>query len=274
MPQYFTRAFVRAVELEGLTIDDTAAAVDPAQSVARAIVEGEHLVALAAVPPTAALAPGDPRLLWRAALLARIDQPEPAADALRRALAVPEDSPIYEALATQLQFGESAWISAVRRALGPHSVRFHYPVGLLQHPWRPGAVATALAGLATWPRAPGPAATPTQRVDHLVALIVRGEAWHRFGRLDLAHQDLAAAAEIGDDPELVVDPKLLPDLRQYQLAVAAALGDRNESLALATRMFADALSPEIFFERLKNRDDLVALFTPSDWARLAALAHE
>ena len=30
------------------------------------------------------------------------------------------------------------------RALGPHSVRYHYPVGLLSHPWRPGAVATAL----------------------------------------------------------------------------------------------------------------------------------
>ncbi len=273
LPAYFTRAFIRTIDLEGLSIDNSEAAGSD-QLLARAIVEGEHLAALAALPATGTLAPGDPRLLWRAVLHARIDQQDPAAEALGRAVAGPEDSPIHDALRGQLQYGESLLSSAARRALGPHSVHYQYPVGLLQHPWRPGAVALALAELAAWPREPDPAATPAQLADHINALIVRGEAWHRFGRPGLARDDLAAAAAIAERPGIPVEPRLLNDMRSYQLAVAAALGDRTLSVALATRMFADALSPQIFFERLQHRDDLVAIFTADDWANLRALARD
>ena len=189
-------------------------------------------------------------------------------------MAGPEDSPIHDALRGQLQYGESLLSSAARRALGPHSIHYQYPVGLLLHPWRPGAVALALAELATWPREPDPAATPTQLADHINALIVRGEAWHRFDRLGLARDDLAAAAAIAERPGIPVDPRLLIDMRSYQLTVAAALGDRPRALALATRIFADTLSPQIFFERLQHRDDLVAIFTADDWASLRALARD
>lgn len=181
---------------------------------------------------------------------------------------------MHATMSALLQQGEPLWISAVRRALGPHSVRLHFPVGLLQHPWRPGNIALALAELATWTRAPDPAASPQQLEDQVLALVVRGEAWHRFGRLDLARLDLAAAAAIAEHPGLALEPRLLTDMRAGQLGVAAKLGDRVEALALATRMYKDALSPEIFFERLRNRDDLVAIFTPEDWAVLAALAHD
>ncbi|MBL8971925.1 MAG: serine/threonine protein kinase, partial [Myxococcales bacterium] len=273
LPPYFTRAYLHTLELEGLEIDD-AALPTPDHAGARALVEGEHLAALASLPATQDLPPGDPRLLWRSVLLARLDQQDPAADALRRALAVPEDSPIHAALTNLLQQGEPLWISAVRRALGPRSVRYRFPVGLLQHPWRPGSVALALAELATWPRAPDPAATPQQLADHVLALAMRGAAWQNFGRLDLARQDLAAAASIADRPGVAVEDRLLLDMRAAQLAIAAKLGDRVDGLAIAARMFPDALSPQIFLERLQNREDLAALFTPEDWATLAALAHE
>ncbi len=113
-----------------------------------------------------------------------------------------------------------------------------------------------------------------QLADHVLALIVRGEAWHRFGRLDLARRDLAAAAAIAERPGVSVEPRLLHDLRQYQLAVAAGLGDRGEALTHATAMFHDAQAPAVLLERLHNRDDLRALFTDDDWAALAPLARE
>ena len=273
LPSLITRGFLHAIELEGLEIDD-AALQGPDQASARAIVEGEHLAALAALPPTPALPPGDPRLLWRSTVHARIDQQDLAVDALRRALAVPEDHKIYTALTAQLQQSEPLWTSTVHRALGPASVRFLYPANLLQHPWRPGALAHALAQLAPWPREPSPTATARELADQVTALVVRGEAWHHFGRLELARQDLAAAAAIAERQDLPLESRLILEMRQTQLAVAARLGDRKEGLTVATRMFGDALSPEIFFERLRNRDDLLALFTAADWATLAALAHE
>ena len=71
LPPYFTRAYLHTLELEGLEIDD-AALPSPDLAGARALVEGEHLAALASLPATQDLPPGDPRLLWRSVLLARL----------------------------------------------------------------------------------------------------------------------------------------------------------------------------------------------------------
>ena len=71
-----------------------------------------------------------------------------------------------------------------------------------------------------------------------------------------------------DPVTMNIDPAAVPDLYLPMHTTVLVDGAR------AARMFPDALSPQIFLERLQNREDLAALFTPEDWATLAALAHE
>jgi hypothetical protein len=145
---------------------------------------------------------------------------------------------------------------------------------VISHPWRPGAVGEALAQLAGWSRTPEPAATAAQLADQALALAVRGDAWRRFGRLDLAGLDLDAAAAILTSMAVEVSRALLDEVQQRRLELAARVGDRAQALTLMTALLRDALSAEIRLERLRGRPELVALLRDEDWAALAALARE
>jgi len=270
-PSLIARARIHSVTLSGLTFADSPTNT-PEHALARTIVEGELTTALAALPADEALAPGDPRLLWRADLLARIGDIEGAAVALRRALDVPEDRPIHAAFTVHLHAAGASFRLAARRALGPRLVGALYESTVLSHPWRPGAIDLALAELAGWSRSPEPGATAAQQADQAYALTVRGEAWRRFGRPDLAGPDLDAAAAIMLTLDATMRRQLLDEVQQRRLLLAAGVGDRAHALELMTAMLHEAVSPEIRLERLRSRDELVALLRDEDWAALAALA--
>ncbi|HEY0135534.1 MAG TPA: hypothetical protein VGB85_15725, partial [Nannocystis sp.] len=274
-PLLVGHARIHRIELHGLELDPAGhdAAGAPDQALARAIVEGELTAALALLPPPGALAPGDLRLLWRSELLARLGDLDGAAAALRRGLDVPEDSPFNAAFTLQLHTTRGPWQLVVDRVLGPKALWFLHDLTALSHPWRPEAVGDALARLAAWPREP--VASDSRRLsDQALALIVRGEAWRRFGRPDLARPDLDAAAAIVRRPGLEIPRQMIDELQQRRLELAARTGDRERALELMTAMIREAPSPEIRLERFRGREELVALLRPEDWAALAALTRE
>ncbi len=267
------RARLHGITLTGLTLAELPAP-DPRRALVRAIVEGELMTALAALPPIEALAPGDLRLLWRAELLARIGDIEASALALRRALDVSADDPIYKAFVLHMHATDGPLRLVARRALGPGLVAMLHDPVVLTHPWRPGAVGEALAQLAGWSRDPDPAATSKQLADQALALMLRGEAWRRFGRPDLAGPDLAAAAAIIAIPNPELPPQLLDEVLQNRLDLAVGGGDRTNALAMMTAMLQGSTAPAILLERLRGRAELVALLRDEDWAVLTGLARD
>ena len=213
-------------------------------------------------------------MLWRSELLARLGDLDGAAEALRQGLRVPKDSPFHRAFKLHLHASDGPWHMVAARVLGPHLVQELYDVTALSHPWRAGAVGDALARLAGWSREPDPGADREQLIDHALALTIRGEAWRRFGRPELARPDLDAAAAIMESPSVEIPRQLRDELQQRRLELAARTGERELATELMTAMLSEALSPDIRLERLRGREELRTLLRPEDWAALERRTRE
>ncbi|MCY1058768.1 hypothetical protein, partial [Nannocystis sp. SCPEA4] len=259
---------VFAVDLVGLRAGGPLppAGADDWREVARLIAEEEidpALQRLAGAP--AASAPE----LWRIDLLARAGRIDEAAAALRGALTgLAEDHPFHARLRQRLMRDPDNFVLAAKDALGPALYDILLDFQRREYTWSPARVRFHLTDLAALPLAPPAKADPEALQHHRHALLLRGLAWQRAGRDDLAVRDLEAVAPlVVDEPEIV----RMYVLRRL-LESSIRLRDPKRARRWITAALTESHAGEILLETIRKRPGVAALFTPADWDRFEAVA--
>ncbi|MDC0675480.1 serine/threonine-protein kinase [Nannocystis radixulma] len=259
---------VFAVDLVGLRAGGPLppAGADDWREVARLIAEEEidpALQRLAGVP--AASAPE----LWRIDLLARAGRIDEAATALRGALTgLAEDHPFHARLRQRLMRDPDNFVLAAKDALGPALYDILLDFQRREYTWSPARVRFHLTDLAALPLAPPAKAGPEALQHHRHALLLRGLAWQRAGRDDLAVRDLEAVVPLFVDEPEVVRMYVLRRLLESSIR----LRDPKRARRWITAALTESHAGEILLETIRKRPGVEALFTPADWDRFEAVA--
>ena len=102
--------------------------------------------------------------------------------------------------------------------------------------------------------------------QHRNALFLRGLAWQRAGRDDLAVRDLEAVVPLFGEDDVARSYVL-----RRLLDSSIRLHDPKRARRWITTALSESNAGEILLESIRKRPGIEALFTPADWDRFEAV---